>query len=206
MRRTFLRLTVARRRRILTVFPCAESLVIVDGAARTSCAPLAQATRNARLCDVLPEPFWTLVIPSQNHAWTPARPNFDFEGRTENLLEQVSFVNFGRRPDAQALTFVQQDNTVGKLCREIQFVRNDQDRLAILVRQSPQLAQQFHFASDIEVLRRLVEQQQRGLLRERSRQNHALLLAARELLHPAVAQRVRPDLGESISGEQAIFL
>jgi hypothetical protein len=30
------RLTVARRRRFFTVFPCAESLVIVDGAARNS--------------------------------------------------------------------------------------------------------------------------------------------------------------------------
>ncbi len=41
------RLTVARRRRLLTVFPCAESLVIVDGAANHS-AP-RKATRASAL-------------------------------------------------------------------------------------------------------------------------------------------------------------
>jgi hypothetical protein len=41
------RLTVARRRRLLTVFPCAESLVIVDGA-RNHSAPLAKANDHLR--------------------------------------------------------------------------------------------------------------------------------------------------------------
>ena len=43
------RLTVARRRRLSTVFPCAESLVIVDGAANHS-APLAKANHPPPRC------------------------------------------------------------------------------------------------------------------------------------------------------------
>lgn len=39
----FLRLTVARRRRLFTVFPCAESPLIVDGAQKLGAAPLAEA-------------------------------------------------------------------------------------------------------------------------------------------------------------------
>jgi hypothetical protein len=46
------RLTVARRRRLSTVFPCAESLVIVDGAGNYS-APLAKANRPPRLSKYL---------------------------------------------------------------------------------------------------------------------------------------------------------
>ena len=56
------------------------------------------------------------------------------------------------------------------------------------------------------MLRRLVQQQQRGLLRQRPRQNHALLFAARKLIHPPVAQRVRAHLSQRVSGQQAIFV
>jgi hypothetical protein len=41
------RLTVARRRRFFTVFPCAESLVIVDGAVKIPHAPLIAALLTA---------------------------------------------------------------------------------------------------------------------------------------------------------------
>ena len=87
-----------------------------------------------------------------------------------------------------------------------EFVRHDDHRVPVLVSQPPQPPQQFHFAADIEVLRGLIEQQQGRLLRQRPRQNHALLLTAGKLIHPAVAQRIGADLRQRISGEQAIFL
>jgi hypothetical protein len=47
------RLTVARRRRLFTVFPCAESRVIVDGAMHHCSSPLAKV--NCYLRDVSQE-------------------------------------------------------------------------------------------------------------------------------------------------------
>ena len=56
------------------------------------------------------------------------------------------------------------------------------------------------------MLRRLIEQKQRRLLRQRTRQNHPLFFSARKLIHPTVAQFVGAHLCQRISGQQAIRL
>src|SRR5579863_146012 len=66
------RLTVARRRRFFTVFPCAESLVIVDDEVEIPHTPLVAKK---------------LVAPAQNHARTPARAHLDFEWRFEHFFQ-----------------------------------------------------------------------------------------------------------------------
>src|SRR5208282_6879395 len=69
-----LRLTVARRRRLFTVFPCAESPVIVDGAPRR-----ADAACGSWMHFRVTFQRNSLVTSSQNHARAPSRPHFDFE-------------------------------------------------------------------------------------------------------------------------------
>jgi hypothetical protein len=86
------RLTVARRRRFFTVFPCAESLVIVDGAVKIPSAPLT-----AKI----------LVAPPQNHARTPARAHLHFQRRLEHFFQHILLINFRGFSNAQALALVQ---------------------------------------------------------------------------------------------------
>ncbi len=93
------RLTVARRRRSFTVFPCAESLVIVDGAVKIPNAPLIAKK---------------LVAAAQNHARTPARAHFHFQWRFEHFFQHILLIHFRGISDAQALAFVQQGDAVGK--------------------------------------------------------------------------------------------
>ena len=77
-------------------------------------------------------------------------------------------------------------------------MRHDHHRVPVLVRQLPQCIEQSNLRADIEVQRRLIEQQQQRLLRQRSRQHDALLLAARHLIHPAIRQMRRSHLRERI--------
>ena len=94
------RLTVARRRRSFTVFPCAESLVIVYGAVKSPNAPLVTGK--------------SLVAPAQNHARTAVRAHLHFQRRFENFFQHILLINFRRFSDAQTLAFMQQSDTVGK--------------------------------------------------------------------------------------------
>jgi len=86
------RLTVARRRRFFTVFPCAESPVIVDGAEKFPSTPLI-----AKM----------LVIPAQNHAGAAAGAHLHFQRRFEHLFQHFLLIHFRGFSDAQALAFVQ---------------------------------------------------------------------------------------------------
>jgi hypothetical protein len=99
------RLTVARRRRFFTVFPCAESLVIVYGAVKISRTPLL--TRNS------------LVAPAQNHARAPAGAHLDFQRRFEHLFQHILLIHFRSFSDAQAFALVQQRDAVGKFRGQI---------------------------------------------------------------------------------------
>jgi hypothetical protein len=99
------RLTVARRRRSFTVFPCAESLVIVDGAVKIPRAPLL--TRNS------------LVAAAQNHARAAVRAHLHFQRRFEHFFQHILLIHFRGFSDAQALAFVQQRDAVGKFRGQI---------------------------------------------------------------------------------------
>jgi|HubBroStandDraft_4_1064222.scaffolds.fasta_scaffold36156_2 hypothetical protein len=99
------RLTVARRRRSFTVFPCAESLVIVDGAVKIPRAPLL--TRNS------------LVAAAQNHARAAVRAHLHFQRRFEDFFQHILLIHFRGFSDAQALAFVQQRDAVGKFRGQI---------------------------------------------------------------------------------------
>jgi len=78
------RLTVARRRRLCTVFPCAESLVIVDGATKFASAPLAKANHTPPRYPKIPaRQSTTLVVPSPTPfaaALATERPPHDCAG------------------------------------------------------------------------------------------------------------------------------
>ena len=127
-------------------------------------------------------------------------------GASKTSSSNSRSINLRGRAHAQTLALVQQHDAVGKFRRQIQFVRHHQHRVAVLIRQPPQAPQQFHFAADIQMLRGLIQQQQRRLLRQRPRQNHALLFAAGKMVHPAIAQRIRAHLRERVSRQQAILL
>jgi len=97
-------LTVARRRRLCTVFPYTESQVSVDGGPLMAEAPLAKRDAFAK------GQFKGFFRPStflQNDARPTVRPDFDFERRFKDFLEQGAIVYLDRRTDAQALPLVQ---------------------------------------------------------------------------------------------------
>jgi hypothetical protein len=94
------RLTVARRRRFFTVFPCAESLVIVDGAVKIPQMPLLAIN--------------SLVIAAQNHTRTSVRPQLHFQRRFEHFFQYLLLIHFRGFSDAQAFALVQQGDAVGK--------------------------------------------------------------------------------------------
>jgi hypothetical protein len=93
------RLTVARRRRFFTVFPCAESLVIVDSAVKIPRTPLVAMK---------------LVAPAQNHARTAAGAHLHFERRFEYFFQHILLIHVRGFSDAQAFALVQQGDAVGK--------------------------------------------------------------------------------------------
>src|ERR1700689_4257380 len=72
------RLTVARRRRFFTVFPRAESLMIVYGAVKIPHAPLR--TRNS------------LVAAAQNRARTPALTHLYCGGCFEHFFHHILLI------------------------------------------------------------------------------------------------------------------
>jgi len=94
------RLTVARRRRFFTVFPCAESRVIVYGAVKIARAPLLTGN--------------SLVAAAQNHARTTVRAHLHFQRRFEHFFQHILLIHFCGFADAQAFASVQQRNAVGK--------------------------------------------------------------------------------------------
>src|SRR5580698_11600743 len=136
----------------------------------------------------------------------PARRlHLDRQRRLKHLLEQLALINRRRRPDAQTLAFVQQHDLIRILRRQIQLVRHDHNRVAILVRQLPQRIEQSDLRSNVEMQRRLVQQQQHRLLRQRPRQHDALLFAARDLIHPAIRQVPGRDLRQRVPRDRHVI-
>src|SRR5713101_9320352 len=93
---------------------------------------------------------------------------------------------------------------MGIFRREVQFVGDDDDGVAILGREPPQRIQQANLRGDIQVKSGLIEQQKKRLLSQSARKDDALLFAAGDLVHPAVAQVGGTNLGESVFRDQDI--
>src|ERR1700682_2919424 len=130
--------------------------------------------------------------------WPPGRTEFDRERRLENLFEQFALVNACRGADAQTPAALHQDDLIGILRREVQFVRYDHDGVAILRREPPESIQQADLRGDIQVESGLIEQQKQRLLSQSAREDHALLFSAGNLVHPAVAEIGGTNLGEGV--------
>src|SRR6266851_1009333 len=130
---------------------------------------------------------------------------FHSERRLENLFEQFALINVRGRTDAQATAALHQDDLIGILRGEIQFVRHDHDGVAILAREAAESVAQTDLRGYIQVKSGLIEQEEQGLLSQSTREDHALLLATGNLIHPAIAEIGTTDLGEGIFVNQDIF-
>ncbi len=89
----------------------------------------------------------------------------------------------------------QHDDVVARLGREVEVVQRGEDGDAV-VGEVAQHAHRVELRGDVEVVGRLVEQQERGLLREGAREVHALALAAGERRDLAVREPRHPDARE----------
>jgi hypothetical protein len=147
-----------------------------------------------------------LVAPGvQMHTRPASGPQLDIERRFEDLLEQLPLINGGRRPDAQTSAVVQKHNLVGEFRSQREFVRHDHDGVFILFGQLPQAFQQFHLRADIEMQRRLVEKNQLRLLRQRSRQYHALFFAAGKFTNRTAGEVLGAHLRQSVSRDRDVL-
>jgi len=142
---------------------------------------------------------------AQMHARPPCGAQLDIERRFKNLLEQLPLIDDGRRADSQARPVVQQHNLVGEFRRERKFVRHDHDGVFVLFGKLPQSFEQFHLRADIEMQRRLIEQNQPRLLRQRTRQDNALLFAAGQFPNRPVGEVLGTHLRERVTCNRDVF-
>src|SRR5229473_5461016 len=131
--------------------------------------------------------FRSLRSRQNGDAWPPGGTEFHRERRLENLFEQLALINACRRADAQAAAALHQDDLIGILGGEVQFVGHDHDGVAILRCEAAESIEQADLRSDIQMESGLIKQQKQRLLSQSAREDHALLLAAGNLIHPAVA-------------------
>src|SRR5579859_6428317 len=122
----------------------------------------------------------------------------------ENLFEQIALENAGWGSDAQALAFLQQDDLVGVFAGEVEFVGNDNDGIAILGGQTAKGDQQIDLRADVQVQRGFIEEEEERLLRESAGENDALLFAAGDFAHPAIAEMFGADLGEGVASDNDV--
>ena len=80
------------------------------------------------------------------------------------------------------------DELVGVARGEVEVVQHHDDRGAALAVEVGEQVEHLDLVGDVEEGRRLVEQQDVGLLRERHRDPHALALAARELVDRPIGE------------------
>src|SRR5258708_23745297 len=67
-------------------------------------------------------------------------------------------------------------------------------------------SEKIHLVANNEVQRRIVEKQEERLLRECAGENHALLFAAGDFVHPAVGEFGGADLGKRVVGDEDVSL
>ena len=121
-----------------------------------------------------------------------------FQGNLENLFEQFALIDGGRRANAQATAALHQEDLVGILGGEIQFMGYHNYGVAVVRRKATKSIEEANLRGDVEVQRGLVEQQKQRTLREGASENHALLFSAGELVHPAIAELGGADLYEGV--------
>ena len=87
----------------------------------------------------------------QTHARPTGGSGFDVERRLKNLFEQLSLINRGRRPDAQALAAVKQDDLIGEFGGQSQFVSDDNYGVTIRLSEMAEALEQLDLRADIEM-------------------------------------------------------
>src|SRR5579863_7147769 len=143
---------------------------------------------------------------AQVHARAPGGSHFDIKWRFKNLFEQLALVNGGGRTNAQAAAMLQQHNLVSEFRGEREFMRYDNNGVPVFLRQLPHSFEELHLRADVEVQRRFVEQDQPRLLRERPRENDALLLTPGKLTHRAAREVLDAKLREGVPRNFNVFL
>ena len=137
----------------------------------------------------------TLGSGQNGDPWPPRGTEFHGERRLENLFEQFALINARGGTNAQTPAALHQDNLIGILRREVQFVRHHNDGIAVFRGEPPKSIQQADLRCDIEMESGLIEQQKQRLLSQSSGENDPLLFAAGDLIHPAIAEISGAHLG-----------
>src|SRR5262249_52441990 len=112
------------------------------------------------------------------HARTSARALVHGDGTPEHVFQQPLLQHFAGSADARDLAGAQQQQPVTELCREIQVVRDEQDRHTALAVQPAQQRRGLCLVTQIEVRGGLVEDEQSRLLRQGASQQRTLAFAA----------------------------
>src|ERR1700722_7971677 len=140
------------------------------------------------------------------HTRTAGRAELHGERRLKNLFEQFALEDGCRRSNAKTFALLKKSNLGGILAREIQLVRDDDDRIAVGRRQPPQSFEQIDLRANIKMQRRFIQEEKQWLLSEGAGQDDALFLAAGDLVHEAIAQMFRSDLREGVASDEDVFL
>src|SRR6266403_1803020 len=148
----------------------------------------------------------TLRSRQNGDSWPPGGTEFHGERGLENLFEQFALINARGGTNAQTSAALHQHNLIGILRGEVQFVRHDDDGIAVLRREPPESIQQADLRGDIQVESGLIEQQKQRLLSQGAREDDALLFSTGNLIHPAVAEISGADLGQGVFRDQDIVL
>ena len=140
-----------------------------------------------------------------SHADGQNEPSLHGEWRLKNLFEQFALKDGCRRSNAKTFALLKESDLVGVLAGEIQFVGDDDNRVAVCASKPAQRFQQIDLRADIEMQRRLVQKEKQRLLREGARQNDALFFAAGNLVHQAIAEMFGAYLRECVARDENVF-
>jgi len=119
----------------------------------------------------------------------------------EHLLQQVGGEHLGRRSDRQQAPAVEHAETVAEGRRQVEVVKAGQGRQP----QRLDLPQQLQLVAWVEVVGRLVENQQLRLLHQGPRQQRTLLLAAGQAGERLLRQLAETDPRQRLA-DQALVL
>src|SRR5208337_115320 len=87
-----------------------------------------------------------------------------------------------------------------------QFVSDDHGGVTVFRGQAAEIVEQVDLCANVQVQRGFIQQQEKRLLSEGASENHALLFATGNFVHPAVAKMARTHLGECIGGDDHVIL
>src|SRR5260370_5088527 len=106
----------------------------------------------------------SLCSRKNSDAWPPVGAELHRERRLENLFEQLALIDARGRTDTQAAAALHQDDLVGIFRGEVQFVRDDDDGVAIFSGEPPQRIKQTNLGGDIQVESGFIEHEKQRLL------------------------------------------